>query len=91
MFTQALPLLKARLGISTTVRDEYLTKILEGIEDELQLTHGVTLNVADNSHLMFIIDYADYRYSNRDNPIFPRHLQWRLHNLVISGAADVQL
>lgn len=85
MFTEALPLLKARLGISTTVRDMYLSKIIEGIEDELLNIQGITIDTGDSSHLMFIVDYAEYRYSNRDNPTMPRHLQWRLHNLMLSG------
>lgn len=85
MFTEALPLLKAKLGISTTVRDPYLTAIIQGIEDELLNVQGLTLDTLDSSHLMFIVDYAEYRYNNRGNPMMPRHLQWRLHNLMISG------
>lgn len=87
MFTEALPLLKARLGISTTVRDVYLSKIVEGIEDELLNVQGITIDTGDSSHLMFVVDYAEYRYSNRDNPTMPRHLQWRLHNLMLNGGA----
>jgi len=91
MFVEALPLLKSRLGISTAVRDDYLTKIIEGIEDELTTVQGVVLDTQNNAHLMFVVDYADYRYSNRDNPVMPRHLQWRLHNLVIGSVNIVQL
>lgn len=87
MFTEALPLLKARLGISTTVRDSYLDAIVEGIEDELINVQGIALDTQDASHLMFVVDYAEYRYSNRDNPTMPRHLQWRLHNLMLNGGA----
>ena len=89
MFTEALPLLKSRLGISTTVRDSYLTKIIKGIEVELTTVQGIVLDTQNNAHLMFVVDYADYRYSNRDNPMMPRHLQWRLHNLVIGGGQIV--
>lgn len=85
MFTEALPLLKAKKGISTSVRDSLLTAIIEGIEDELLSQQGVTLDTLNTSHLMFIVDYAEYRYDNRDNPNMPRHLQWRLHNLMLSG------
>ena len=89
MFTEALPLLKSRLGISTSVRDSYLTRIIEGIEDELTTIQGIVLDTQNSAHLMFVVDYADYRYSNRDNPMMPRHLQWRLHNLVIGGGNSV--
>lgn len=89
MFNQALELLKARLGISTTARDSYLTMIIEGIEDELISVQGIALDSGNSSHLMFVVDYAEYRYSNRDNPMMPRHLQWRLHNLMLGSATDV--
>lgn len=87
MFGQALPLLKARLGISTNVRDMYLESIIEGIVEELTSVQGIVLDAHSYAHLMFIVDYAEYRYSNRDNPVMPRHLQWRLHNLMLNGGA----
>jgi len=80
-----LALVKARLGISTVVRDPYLTSMINGVIRELEKIHGLIINPADNSHLMFIADYSEYRYSNKDNPIMPRHLQWRMHNLMISN------
>jgi len=80
-----LALVKARLGISTTFRDAYLTAIVNGIIRELEKIQGLVINPVDNSHLMFIADYSEYRYSNKDNQIMPRHLQWRLHNLMISN------
>lgn len=85
LFMDALPLLKAKLGISTDVRDTYLTSIIEGIEDELISVQGITIDTGNSSHLMFLIDYAAYRYSNREDPVMPRHLQWRLHNLMLGG------
>lgn len=84
-----LELVKARLGITTTVRDVYLTAIINGIIDELQNIQGITLAKEDHSHLMFVADYAEFRYSNRDSEGMPRHLQWRLNNLYIRGEADV--
>ncbi len=85
MFTQALPIFKSKLGITSTVRDEYLLAILQGIEEELTSIQGITLDETNTVHLMFVIDYAEYRYNNRDNPTLPRHLQWRLHNLMLKG------
>lgn len=80
-----LAIVKARLGISVTVRDTYLTDIINGVIRELEKIQGLAISATDNSHLMFIADYSEYRYSNKDNPIMPRHLQWRLHNLMISN------
>lgn len=84
----ALALLKARLGISTTVRDSYLLAILKGLINELQSQHGIKFDYMNNEQLLFLVDYASYRYENRDQPNMPRHLQWRLHNLVIKYAKN---
>ncbi len=86
-------LVKARLGITTAVRDEYLAAIISGVIDELTKEKGIVLNADDAHHLMFVVDYATWRYQNRDSPEgMPRHLQYRLHNMIIhagGGASDV--
>lgn len=88
----ALDLIKARLGITSTVRDTYLTAIINGVAKELEDEKGLVLDGANPYHLMFVVDFATWRYQNRDTmEAMPRHLQFRLHNLVISGggASDV--
>lgn len=80
-----LALIKMRLGISVASRDEYLTSILNAVKKELDDIQGLTLDEENPNHQMFLVDYVDWRYSNRDNPIMPRHLQWRLHNLMVGG------
>lgn len=86
MKEQALELTKARLGITSTVRDFYLEKIIEGVIEELQDVNGLSLDEDNPYHLMFVVDYADWRYSNRDaEGGMPRHLQFRLHNLIIQN------
>lgn len=89
MVTEVLSIVKARLGITSTVRDLYLTAIINGIIDELKTIQGISINEASQAHLMFVADYAEYRYSNRDNPVMPRHLQFRLHNLMISDGGTI--
>ena len=89
MVTEVLSIVKARLGITSTVRDLYLTAIINGIIDELKTVQGISINEASQVHLMFVADYAEYRYSNRDNPVMPRHLQFRLHNLMISDGGTI--
>ena len=79
-----LDLVKARLGISSTVRDTYLTAIIEGVITELEDAQGLVLDGANPYHLMFVVDYSTWRYQNRDSEgAMPRHLQFRLHNLMI--------
>jgi hypothetical protein len=88
-----LALVKARLGISTTVRDTYLTAIVEGVVKELEDEKGLVLDSANPYHLIFVVDYATWRYQSRDSDTgMPRHLQYRLHSLFIhtgGGSSDV--
>jgi hypothetical protein len=89
--TAVLSLVKARLGISTAVRDTYLTAIIDGVLKELEDERGLVLDGANSYHLMFVVDYATWRYQSRDsNTGMPRDLQYRLHNLMIhvGGAVD---
>ena len=81
---QVLELVKARLGITTAVRDIYLTAIIEGIIKELTDEKGLVLDGTNPYHLMFVVDFVTWRYQSRDSDAgLPRHLQFRLHNLII--------
>lgn len=82
-----LELVKARLGISTSIRNNYLIAIIEGIIKELEDEKGLSLDGDNPYHLMFVVDYATWRYQSRDsNAGMPRHLQYRLHNLFIHAS-----
>ncbi|MDN4609126.1 phage head-tail connector protein [Sporosarcina highlanderae] len=90
--TTALELTKARLGISTTVRDALLRNAVESIIEELEDEKGLTLKYDSPLHLDFVKDYAVWRYqsafetqtTSTSRPLsIPRHLQFRLHNLII--------
>lgn len=77
-------LVKERLGIKTTVRDTYLTAIANGVITELQDEKGLVLDGTNPHHLIFVVDYATWRYQSRDKDTgMPRHLQYRLHSLYI--------
>lgn len=79
-----LTLLKSNLGIGTTFRDYYLTKLIEGIIDELTKEKGIVLDPADNGHLMFVVDLAAWRFTARDSAEdMPRHLTYRLKCLFL--------
>jgi hypothetical protein len=82
--TTILGLVKASLGISTTVRDTYLQAIINGLVTELEDEQGLVLDRANPYHLIFIVDYSVWRYQSKDKDSgMPRHLQYRLHNLVV--------
>lgn len=90
MNTQALVFVKARLGISSTVRDTYLMAIIESVIKELEDEKGLILDVNNSYHLMFVVDYSVWRYQNSDSLSgISRHLQFRLHNLMIHVGGDI--
>lgn len=79
-----LQLLKIRLGIASTVRDEYLKHLLDGtiimLEDEKQ----INADVANPLISGFIINYSAWMYESKgEMGGMPRHLQYALHNLII--------
>lgn len=88
-----LTLIKQRLGISSNVRDSYINAIIEGVITELEDEKGINLELENMNQIMFIVDYATWRYQNRDSDTgLPRNLQWRLHNLIIhngGGTSDL--
>lgn len=90
---QILALVKARLGIMTAARDEYLAAIISSVVRELEDEKGIKLDTGDMNHIMFVVDYATWRYQSRDESgAMPRHLQFRLHNLMVHvGAANLRV
>lgn len=86
--TIVVDLLKERLGIRTNVRDTYLTAIANSVITELEDEKGLVLYANNSYHLLFIVDYSAWRYQSRDSEgSMPRHLQFRLHNLIIHAGS----
>lgn len=77
-----LSLVKAKLGITTDIRDIYIKAIIEAVVQELEEEAGLSLKYDSPYNLMFIVDYAAWRYSNK-NDAMPRHLKFRLNNLFL--------
>lgn len=83
---QILALLKAKLGIRGTFRDEYLNHLILSVQDEIKKQKKIKLDTNRYDHMDFLIDYSAFRYDNRDNNILmPKHLQYRLHNLILEN------
>lgn len=88
MLMAALSLVKDRLGLRSTVRDTYLAAIVDGVITELTEEKGLVLVETNSYHLMFVVDLSAWRYQNRDSAEgVPRHLQYRLHNMMIGSAS----
>lgn len=90
MEKEVLPLLKARLGISAQSRDAVLNAIIGGIVAECKDTHGIVLDTGNPNHILFVLDWAAWKYSHPEDGSTPRSIQFRLNNLVIqkAGRAD---
>ena len=78
-----LQLVKEVLGIKSDIRDGYLTAIIKGVIKELEDEKGLILDGVNDYHLLFVVDYVAWCYQNKDHAGMPRHLQFRLHNLII--------
>lgn len=85
-----LGLVKAKIGLSGSVRDTYITAIINGVIEELKDEKGLALDGDSPYHLIFVVDYVTWRYQSRDTDgAMPRHLQYRLHNLIIHNGGDM--
>ena len=78
-----LGLVKATLGYKSSVRDELLKVIVKSVVDELEIQKRIKLDFENAEHLMFIVDYAVFRYENKGGGTIPRNLEYRLRNLII--------
>lgn len=81
-----LEILKAKLGITMSTRDNLLLHLLLSIREELEKQKNIKLDDERFDHIDFLIDYAAYRYNSKDNQTeMPMHLRYRLHNLLIEN------
>ena len=78
-----LGLVKATLGYKSSVRDELLKVIVKSVIDELEIQKRISINFDNSEHLMFIVDYAVFRYENKGGGTIPRNLEYRLRNLMV--------
>lgn len=87
-----LEFVKYNLGLNTTVRDKYLSQIIEGAIAELK-NSGINPDGQDESYIKeyetYLIDYSSWLYRNRGGETsLPRHLIFKRRNLQI-GHKDV--
>jgi len=83
--TQALPLVKSRLNrvASDTSLDDYLTPLIASAE--LELTRNAIKLQDDVDDLMLLVDYATWRYQNRDQKgSMPEWLRLRRRERAVS-------
>lgn len=72
---------KYRLGISTTIKDDQIKLLINGVADDMENRYGIKINEKDFGHQSLIIDIACFRYSANTDAM-PRHLDLRLKDLI---------
>lgn len=88
MRDKLLQVVKWRLGITTNIKDEFITFLIESTLKEMKSQHKMELtdeNHEEKAELReFIVDYVCYKYNNTEYKGMPRFLQLKLHNLKIN-------
>lgn len=86
-----LQLLKIRLGIASTVRDEYLQHLLDATVMMLEDEKKINADVSNPLISSFVINYSAWLYESKgEHGGMPRHLQYAMHNLMIHNAKVVE-
>ena len=92
--TVILALVKSRLGISTTVKDNDLTAHINSTTEKIEGVYGITLDPENNNHVVFVADFAAWRYrasgGDAQNQVMPAYLKSDLHDLIIKKAGTVE-
>lgn len=83
---EIMAIAKSSLGITSSVMDERLGLLTRAAIEELASNYKVVLNPASVAHSVFVADWVEWRYLNRDNNVgMPRHLDYRLKTLFLKG------
>lgn len=83
-----LELTKAKLGITSTARDAYLTELINAVYGEWESINGVRLSAAQKATIEIIdlvADVAAFKYQNHGGGL-PPNLRLRLNNLYVKYA-----
>lgn len=85
----ALSLLKTRLNRNDEALDQYLGARLESTYQGLDAVQGIVLDLSKTNELMFLVDYAEWQYKNRDKPGgMPDWLKLQRREIYLSKQAD---
>ena len=84
---KAIEILKSDLRILHDKSDEYLQNRIDAAKIEIE-REGIKIDESKIDHVLVIVDYAAWLYRKRTQNIdFPRHLRYRLNNILISQKA----
>lgn len=88
MRNTVLQLLKDRIGISTSSRDSVLFAIIDGIINECNEVHGIYLTEERASDVLFVLDWATWKYNHPEDGVIPRSIKFRLNNRAIKAVKN---
>lgn len=87
-----LQLLKIRVGITSTVKDQYLQHVLDSTIMMLADEKGINADLSNPVITSFVIDYATWKYESKgEMGGMPRHIQYALHNLMIHNQKSTEV
>lgn len=86
---EILDLVKARKGISSDVRDNLMTAIIEGNISELEKVNGITVEAERSDIKLLILDWTTWKYDHPEDGRLPRSIQFRIHNLMVGENHDM--
>ncbi len=85
-----LKILKADLGRLDNKLDDYLNTRIKAAKTEIE-REGIKLDENNEDHVLILVDYAAWLYRKRTQDIdFPRHLRYRMNNLLFSQKGKTQ-
>jgi hypothetical protein len=84
---QALKLLKAKIGIKSTIRDEFYTALLQSSAKELE--RKIKLDLKEIDDIMLLVDYADWINQKRDKgEPMPENIKDRIRDRKIKKRSE---
>lgn len=80
----SLEITKAKLGLTSLLDDTTVRFALIAAEEELRDTYGINLDKGKAEHVNVLTDLAEYNYKLKgDKVALPRHLEYRINNLMM--------
>lgn len=84
---QALKLLKAQIGIKSTIRDEFYKALLQSSAKEIE--RKVKLNLEEIDDIMLLVDYADWMNKKRNTgEPMPENIKDRIRDRKIKKRSE---
>lgn len=84
---EVLKLVKMRLGITSEVRDDFLTHLIRSSLIETY-KKGVVVNFNNDAFLSYIVDLSCFKYKNNDFNELPKYLRYQLNNLLLGSVKN---